>query len=215
MKAIKWLDNYAEEVLMTLLLIGIAAIMIIQVAARYVFNSSLSWSDELTRYFLVWSAFLSVSFCVKKQISIKINQLQNALPEKMIPWIKMVRHTIVLIFCIIMIPYALTYVQQAISSGATSSALKLPMYYIQSAPLVCFILLAIRVAQAWLREFRRSAAGMAASVKESMKAEPLESMKAREEAELSAAGKTAGGPEITGSGSSASQNTTAKEDERP
>lgn len=154
MKVIKWLDNNLEELLLVLLLIGISSVMIIQVICRYVFNYSLSWSDELTRYFLVWSCFLSVSYCVKKRISIKIKQLQEAFPESIQAWIRIIRHSIVFAFCIIMIPYALTYVQQAVSSGAKSSALMIPMYYIQSAPLICFVLLAIRVAQAWVREFK-------------------------------------------------------------
>lgn len=165
MKVIKWLDTYLEEVLMTLLLFGIVIIMAAQVITRYVFNNSLSWTDELARYFLVWSCFLSVSYCVKRRISIKIDQFQNMVSEKGRPWIKMVRHTIVFVFCILMIPYAWTYVQQAVASGATSPALKIPMTYIQAAPLVGFILLAIRVAQAWVREFLASKGVLAETLK--------------------------------------------------
>ncbi len=138
------------------MLIIIAVVMIAQVVSRYVFNASLSWSDELCRYMLVWSCFLSVSYCVKRRISIKIEQLQNALPKRAIPWMRLVRHTIVFIFCIIMIPYAWRYLQYTIASGATSSAMQIPMYWIQSAPFVGFILLTIRVAQAWVREFKIS-----------------------------------------------------------
>ncbi len=156
MKVIKWLDQYLEEVLLTLMLIVISVVMIAQVISRYVFNASFSWSDELARYMLVWSCFLSVSYCVKRRISIKIEQLQNALPKKAIPWMRLVRHTIVFIFCVIMIPYAWTYLQQTIASGATSAAMQIPMSWIQSAPLVGFILLTIRVAQAWIREFKIS-----------------------------------------------------------
>ena len=154
MKLLKWLDNYLEEVLMTLLLIAIAVIMMVQVVARYVFGSALTWSDELARFFLLWCGFLSVSYCVKKRISIKIEQLQDKIPGKARGWLKVVRHTIVFAFCIVMIPFALTYVKQAVQNGAVSPAMRIPMYYMQSAPLVCFILLAIRVAQAWVREFR-------------------------------------------------------------
>ena len=156
MKIIRWLDDHLEEFLLTLLLIGISTVVIAQVAARYLFNSSLSWSDELARYFLIWSTFLSVSYCVKKRISIKIDQFQNSLSKPLIPWVKMLRHTIVLAFCIIMLPFAWECVMQSVHNGSTSSALQVPMYYIQSAPLVGFALLTIRVMQAWYREFRRS-----------------------------------------------------------
>ena len=64
----------------------------------------------------------------------------------------MARHIIVFIFCIIMIPYAVTYVVQTVQNGAISPAMRIPLYYVQSAPLVCFVLLAFRTAQAWVRE---------------------------------------------------------------
>lgn len=152
MKIVKWFDEHLEEVLLTLLLIAIACIMLAQIIARYIFRSALSWSDELTRFMLVWAGFLSVSYCVKKRVSIKIEQLQNAMPKKVIPAIRMIRHTIVFAYCVIMIPYAITYVKQAAASGATSAAMRLPMVWIQCAPLVGFVLLAIRVAQAFVRE---------------------------------------------------------------
>jgi TRAP-type C4-dicarboxylate transport system permease small subunit len=176
MKVLRFVDDKLEEILMTLLLIGIVICMSAQVISRRVFNDSLPWTDELARYLLVWSGFLSVSYCVKKRISIKIDQFQNMLPERAVPWVKMVRHTIVFLFCIAMLPYSVTYVQQAVASGATSSALKLPMYYIQCAPLVGFVLLAIRVAQAWVREFKASWKGMWSDLKAQLKAELREEL---------------------------------------
>lgn len=183
MKVLKWLDDKLEEVLMVLLLIGIVVFMSAQVISRRVFNDSLTWTDELTRYLLVWSCFLSISYCVKKRISIKITQFQNMLPEKAIPFIKLIRHTIVLVFCIIMLPFCVTYIQQAVNSGATSAALLIPMYYIQSAPLAGFLLLLIRVAQAWVREFRLSWSGMMKTIQDELTPATREELLAKEQAE--------------------------------
>lgn len=153
MKALKWLDDHLEEVLLALLLIGISSIMVIQVIARYVFNNSLTWSDELARFLLVWSCFLSTSFCIKKGISISIDQLQNACPGIIPNIIRMLSFCIITVYSLVMIPYAWTYVMQSIASGAVSSALRLPMYYIQSGPLVGFVLTAIRSIQCAFTEF--------------------------------------------------------------
>ncbi|MCD8366533.1 MAG: TRAP transporter small permease [Clostridiales bacterium] len=155
MKVLKWLDESLEEVLLILLLICMVCIMGIQVVARYCFNQSLSWSEELTQYLFVWATFISVSYCVKKRISIKIEQLLNILPEPGQTALRLFRHTIVFIFCIIMLPYCQSYLQQSIELEATSAALGIPMYYIQSAPLVGFLLLTVRVAQAWWREAKK------------------------------------------------------------
>lgn len=181
LKILKWLDEHLEEVLMTLLLIAISVLMMANVVARRVFQNSLTWADELSRFCLVWCGFLSVSYCVKKRVSIKIDQFQNALPERLIPWIKMLRHTIILVFCIMMIPFAVTYVRQSVANGSTMAALRWPNYYLQSAPLMGFVLLSIRVAQAWVREFKASWRLMLQTIKDEMKAELLEEIKKREE----------------------------------
>ena len=103
MKVLKWLYDYLEEVILVVLLICMVLIMGIQVAARYCLNHSLDWSEELTQYLFVWAAFLSISYCVKKRISIKIEQFIGILPEKAKTWLRLIRHTIVFIFCIIII----------------------------------------------------------------------------------------------------------------
>ena len=152
MKVLKWLDEYLEEAIMVVLLVCMVCIMGLQVVMRYVFNQSLSWSEELTQYMFVWTTFISVSYCVKKRISIKIEQIINALPQPGQTGLRLFRHALVFVFCIVMIPYAVTYVQQAVDSEATSAALGIPMYFIQSAPLVGFLLLTVRVIQAFWRE---------------------------------------------------------------
>lgn len=159
MKILRWLDDNLEEVLLILLLACMVLVMGIQIAARYFFNYSLSWSEELTQYLFVWSVFLSISYCVKKRISIKIEQFLSILPARGQTGLRLLRHTLVLAFCLIMLPYCVTYVRQSIDLQATSAALHLPMYYIQSAPLVGFVLLTIRVLQAWLREAKNLAGG--------------------------------------------------------
>ena len=43
----------------------IAVIMLVQVVARYVFNSSLIWAEELCRYILIWQTFLFISMAFR------------------------------------------------------------------------------------------------------------------------------------------------------
>lgn len=159
MKVVKWLDENLEEAVLIVLLILMVLVMGIQIVARYCLNASLSWTEELTRYLFVWSAFISISYCVKKRISIKIEQFINILPNKGKTGLRLFRHTLVFVFCMYIIPFSFEYLKDSIEFGATSPALGIPMYLIQCAPLVGFILLAIRVAQAWVREFRHIKSG--------------------------------------------------------
>lgn len=154
MKIIKWLDENLEEALMVLLLLAMTLIMGVQVFSRYALGMSLSWSEELTRYLFIWSGFLSVSFCSKKCLSIKVEQFVAIFPRRGRAVFKVVNHTFELIFFVYMIPFAAAYLMSAVHSGQVSPACGIPMYYIQAAPLVSFILVALRILQRWIIEFR-------------------------------------------------------------
>lgn len=53
-----------------------------------------------------------------------------------------------------MIPFAFSYMMSSVKSGQLSPACKIPMYFVQAAPLVSFVLVAFRVLQRWMIEFR-------------------------------------------------------------
>lgn len=154
MKIIKWLDNNLEEFLMVIFLLAMTLIMGVQVLSRYAFGTSLSWSEEITRYLFIWSGFISVSYCTKKCISIKIEQFVAAFPKRGKALFKIVNHTIEIIFFIYLIPFAILYLRSAIESGQVSPACGIPMYYIQAAPLISFILVSIRIVQRWIAELK-------------------------------------------------------------
>lgn len=153
-QAIHWLDENLEEFLLIILLIGMTLIMGIQVFCRYALGMSLSWSEELTRYLFIWCGFLSVSYCTKKCLSIKIEQFVAMFSRRTKAFIKVINHTFELIFFIYMIPFAYSYMMSAVESGQVSPACGIPMYYIQAAPFVSFLLVAFRIIQRWIIEFR-------------------------------------------------------------
>lgn len=149
-----FLDEYLEEVVMTILLILMAVIMGVQVLSRYAFGMSLSWSEEVTRYLFIWSAFISVSLCTRKCISIKIDQFVKMFSMRGRALFNIVNLAIQFVFFVYLVPYAWRYLMTTIESGQVSPACGIPMYYIQSAPLICFALCAFRIAQRWILEWR-------------------------------------------------------------
>ena len=153
-KAIKWLDHNLEEFLLTILLLAMVLIMGLQVFSRFALKASLSWTEELTRYMFIWAGFLSVSYCSKRCISIKIEQFVARFSRRTKAAIKLVNHTIELAFFFYMIPFAFSYMMSAVESGQVSPALGIPMYYIQAAPFVSFVLVAFRIIQRWIIELK-------------------------------------------------------------
>lgn len=150
---IKWLDDNFEETAMIILLSAMTIVMGIQICSRYVFGYSLSWSEEITRYLFIWSAFLSLGYCIKKGISIKIEQFINIYSEKEKKYIKIINYFLEISMFIYLIPFSITYLYGSISGGQISPALGIPMYMVQSAPLVGFTLGFIRVIQRIIKDY--------------------------------------------------------------
>jgi TRAP-type C4-dicarboxylate transport system permease small subunit len=153
-KKLLFLERNLEEILMIGMLAAMTVIMEIQIFSRYILGISLSWSEEITRYLFIWSAFLSVSLCTRKCISIKIDQFIKFFPRRGEAFFKVLNLTISFLFFAYLIPYSAAYLKSTIDSGQVSPACGIPMYWVQSAPLICFSLTGIRLIQRWVINFR-------------------------------------------------------------
>lgn len=147
MKVLKWLDRYLEEVLLLIMLCAMVIIMGIQITARYALSSSLSWSEEITRFLFIASGFLSASFCIKKSASVKIDQLVGMLPGKGVHIFRLISYIVQLVFFSYLIPFAWQYMMSGVKSGQLSPACGIPMYIIQASAVISFVLCVFRLVQ--------------------------------------------------------------------
>ncbi len=155
MKALKWLDDNFEEVVLTILLVIITCVMGLQVFCRYILNNSLSWSEELTRYLFIYMAFISIAYCTKKWISIRIDQLINMFSNKVFCIMQFILNIVLTAFFAYMTYHAFIYLLQGIHSKQLSPALEIPMWSVQLAPFIGFLLATIRSFQQILIEGRK------------------------------------------------------------
>lgn len=147
MKIIKWIDENIEETILIGLLVAITCVMGVQIFYRYIFNNSLTWSEELTRYLFIYSGFISVSYCTKRFISIRIDQITKMFSKKMYVVLQLLLNIILFTFFIYLSYYSFGYLMMSIDSNQLSPALEIPMYYIQVAPLIGFSMASIRAMQ--------------------------------------------------------------------
>ncbi len=149
---IKCIYKNLEEILIVTALLIMVVVMGLQVFSRYILSSSLSWSEELTRYLFIWIGFMSISFCIKCDISIKIDQLLHHLSKSWCSIIKICVYIVEIILFIYLLPFAVSYLRQAVSSGQISPAMGIKMYYLQIAPAVAFSLSIIRIIEKLIKE---------------------------------------------------------------
>lgn len=144
---LKALDDYLEEAILLILLVLMTCIMGIQIVSRYVFQNSLTWSEELVRYMFVWSAFLGIPFCIKHGLSIKVDQFRNLFPIPLQKILMYIDKIIIFLLFLVLFIYSFTVVRATYLSGQTSPAMQLPIWTVQISVTVSSLLSMIRSIQ--------------------------------------------------------------------
>lgn len=150
MKLCKFLDEYLELYLCIFLMSSMTVILFVQVVMRYVFQSSLSWSEELARYLFVWLIYLGISYGAKIRKHIKIDAALGLFPVGLRPYVVILGDLIFLCFSVYICYLSYGLVQKQIMIGQTSPAMRMPMWVLYTAPLVGFGLVALREVQTLL-----------------------------------------------------------------
>lgn len=74
--------NRLAEGVMAVFLAAMALLVGVQIAGRFVIGYSIFWSDELTRFLLIWISFLGMSAGVRRGAHPAIDSLVRALPPR-------------------------------------------------------------------------------------------------------------------------------------
>lgn len=151
---LKALDDYLEETILLILLVLMTCIMGIQIVSHYVFQNSLTWSEELVRYMFVWSAFLGIPFCIKHGLSIKVDQFRNLFPIPLQKALMYIDKIIIFVLFLVMFIYSCLVVKASYLSGQTSPAMQLPIWMVQISVTVSSLLSMIRSIQNFLNLVR-------------------------------------------------------------
>lgn len=103
----------------------IVCIMFTQVVFRYIFNNSLSWSEELIRFLFVWLTFLGGALAINNKTHIAVEFFIELLPVKYLKYIKIFNLILIITFFASMVVIGWCWVYH--SRGLQSSALGLPV----------------------------------------------------------------------------------------
>lgn len=130
----------------------IVVVMVVQVIARYVFNSSLIWAEELCRYILVWQTFLFIGYAYHRGELVILDLFSSRVRPSVYMAIRVATAVPVTIFLYLIIDsgigHALRFGAQMIPAidfiwmSLTGDELRVPVFWIYVAvPLGCAILL--------------------------------------------------------------------------
>ncbi len=120
------LDKIMEVVIVVML-----GIMVVVTGAQIVcrvFFTSLSWSEEATRYLLIWSTLLGAGCVYKHSGHISITVLQDILPDKAKDLLRIMIHVLCAVLFALIVFYGIKYFGK--QGKQLSPTMRLPMKYV-------------------------------------------------------------------------------------
>jgi len=156
LKLYKHLDEHIETYLSATLLIFFSILCVFQVVMRYIFNESLTWSEELSRYAFVWFVYTSAAYAVRYQRHVKFNFLVYLL-HKISPVYSQILKIIALFcwiaFLLFVDYYSIQTVINQFNLGQVSPANRIPMYIVYLGLPLGALLMTFRVSQHIINSF--------------------------------------------------------------
>ncbi len=118
------LNRIAEGICLALIVI-MTGVTFAQVFFRFVIVHSLPWSEEFSRYCLVWASFLGASIALKRGLHIGIEAFVTKLSREKRRWIYLLTLVIIILFLVTVIVKGIE--MAFFNMRQSSPALRIPM----------------------------------------------------------------------------------------
>lgn len=153
----KWLDEDFEETILMFFLVIMAIVMMWQIIMRYFFKASMSWPEEFCRFMFVFSGFLSIGYCIRRDKMLKVDILLGLFHDWLKKVVDLIGRIVTLVFFTYLTYYAYFATMNSKAGGMKSSALGWPMWVIYGSVFVGSAIGVVREIQDLYRWFKRNA----------------------------------------------------------
>jgi TRAP-type C4-dicarboxylate transport system permease small subunit len=129
-KLINNLSNTIDRAMVGMVFLIVAAMVVVttlQVVFRVAFNA-LTWSEELSRYLLVWGTFFGATLAYKRGNHIAVTFIIDFFPTRLRVWFNVFTYLLSLVFFIIVAQQGINMITMQVFQ--VSPALQMPMKYV-------------------------------------------------------------------------------------
>jgi TRAP-type C4-dicarboxylate transport system permease small subunit len=140
------IDNglaYGENFLIFLTLGLMIGLSFLQVLLRNFFESGILWADIFLRHLVLWVGFIGASLATRNEKHINVDILTRLVPERVVPFIKIVVDLVTVAVCIILAHASYIFLTFEIEAE-TIIFENIPAWYFQIIMPVGFFLIGIR-----------------------------------------------------------------------
>jgi TRAP-type transport system small permease protein len=143
------IEHHPEDWLAFALFWALAGIVFLQFFTRYVLNDSLSWTEEIARYGLMWLAFIGGAVVTRKKAHIAVELLSNLMkPSPLRSALLALVDFITLGFMALLAYFSVTIIERM--HAQTMTVVELPMSIVYGGVgLGCFLMLGRQIQVVW------------------------------------------------------------------
>lgn len=142
------------EVAVCTILVALVAVTFSQVVFRYVLQASLSWSEELARFLLMWLAALSTAYAMKTGAHFALHFVVDRTPPAVRRWIGSAVAAATAVFLAVFAYQSLRFAIEVHDMLAPATRMSMAVPY--SSAFVGSTLTLYYVLVNWRRDFQRS-----------------------------------------------------------
>jgi C4-dicarboxylate transporter, DctQ subunit len=133
LKMLDFIDTLISRFEGVMLAVGVIAMTVNTIAAvisRFVFNSAITFTDELNMIFIVVVTYAGLSYAARNGRHIRMSAIYDAMPAKTRKALMIVMASVTSAFMFFLSFYSYYYIFEVYKSGRILPALGLPVFYI-------------------------------------------------------------------------------------
>jgi C4-dicarboxylate transporter DctQ subunit len=155
-----------EEYLLFLMVLQMGISVFIQVVMRYLFQSAITWLDELVHIEVVFLSFFGASLCVKYSAHISVDALKKSVHRE--PYrsvMEVLNHLVVAVYVSIVVGFGMKLISAMTTHTHYTPTLRIPKHYLYFVVCVALALTGFRSLLGVWRTLRVMRTGRSGEVK--------------------------------------------------
>lgn len=137
----------ATEVAVVLAMVALVGVVFVEVVLRYGFNGSLIVTEELSRYLMIWVAFLGAALCARERLHIRIDALVGLLAPAGRRLADRLAMLATLVFLVVLLVESLQMLPTTLEQDTTTLSVSMAWFYL-ALPVGCALMIFFVVAPA-------------------------------------------------------------------
>ncbi|MCF8092074.1 MAG: TRAP transporter small permease [Desulfotignum sp.] len=169
LKTLDFIDGLLSRFEGVMLALGVIAMTVNTIAAvisRYVFNSAITFTDELNMIFIVVVTFAGLSYAARNGRHIRMSAIYDVMPAKIRKALMIGMTAVTSAFMFFLSFYSYNYIVEVYQSGRILPALGLPVFYIYLWVPIGFVVTGLQYAFTVVKNLTQNDIYLSTSVKD-------------------------------------------------